>query len=46
MKILLIVLMFVLPLSAEAMCEREEILYTNSVDLHVKTKALHEASKR
>ena len=45
MKILL-ALMFVLPVTAQAMCEREETLYANSVNLYVKTKALNETSKR
>jgi hypothetical protein len=34
------------PLTGVAFCEREETLYANSVSLHVKTKELHETSKR
>jgi len=45
MRLLLIALL-VFPLTSVAVCEREETLYTNSVNLHVKTKELHEASKR
>lgn len=46
MKTLLIALVFILPLSAQAMCEREETLYANSVDLYIKTKKLNENSKK
>ena len=43
---LLLVLLLIFPLTAKAFCEREETLYANSVSLHVKTKELHETSKR
>ena len=43
---LLLVLLLVFPLTATAFCEREEILYANSITLHVKTKELNETSKR
>jgi hypothetical protein len=43
---LLLVLLLMFPLTSVAVCEREETLYTNSVNLHVKTKELHETSKR
>ena len=43
---LLLVLLLMFPLTATAFCEREETLYANSVSLHVKTKELHETSKR
>jgi hypothetical protein len=43
---LLLVMLLVFPLTSVAMCEREETLYANSVTLHVKTKALHETSKK
>jgi len=43
---LLLVLLLVFPLTAMALCEREEILYANSINLHVKTNELHETSKR
>jgi len=45
MRLLLIALL-VFPLTAMAFCEREETLYANSVSLHVKTKELHETSKK
>jgi len=45
MRLLLIALL-VFPLTAMALCEREETLYANSVSLHVKTKELHETSKQ
>ena len=45
MRLLLIALL-VFPLTTMAFCEREETLYANSVSLHVKTKELHETSKR
>ena len=43
---LLLVLLLIFPLTAMAFCEREETLYANSVSLHVKTKELHETSKK
>jgi hypothetical protein len=43
---LLLVLLLVLPLTVSAMCEREEKLYANSINLHVKVKQLHETSKK
>ena len=43
---LLLILLLVFPLTATALCESEEILYANSVDLYVKTKELNETSKR
>ena len=43
---LLLVLLLMFPLTSVAVCEREETLYANSVSLHVKTKELHETSKR
>ena len=45
MKLLLVALL-VFPLTAMALCEREETLYANSINLHVKTNELHETSKR
>lgn len=45
MKLLLVALL-IFPLTTMAFCEREETLYANSVSLHVKTKELHETSKR
>ena len=45
MKLLLVALLL-FPLTTMAFCEREETLYANSVSLHVKTKELHETSKR
>ena len=45
MRLLLIALL-VFPLTALAFCEREETLYANSVSLHIKTKELHETSKK
>ena len=46
MRTSLTVLLLVLPLITQAMCEREETLYTNSVSLYVKTKELNESSKQ
>ena len=43
---LLLVLLLIFPLTAMAFCEREETLYANSINLHIKTKELHETSKR
>ena len=43
---LLLVLLLVFPLTATAFCEREEILYANSINLHIETNELHETSKR
>ncbi len=43
---LLLVLLLVFPLTATAFCEREETLYANSINLHVKTNELHKTSKR
>ena len=43
---LLLVLLLMFPLTGVAMCEREETLYVNSIDLQVKVKELHETSKR
>jgi len=45
MKLLLVALL-VFPLIAEAMCEREETLYANSINLYVKTKKLNDVSKQ
>ena len=45
MRLLLIALL-VFPLTTVAFCEREETLYANSINLHVKVKALHETSKK
>ena len=45
MKVLLVALL-IFPLTTMAMCEREEALYTNSINLHVKVKHLHELSKK
>ena len=45
MKLLLVALL-VFPLTVSAMCEREETLYANSINLHVKVKELHETSKK
>ena len=42
---LLLVLLLLFPLT-RAMCEREETLYANSINLQVKVKELHETSKR
>ena len=46
MRKLLLVLALVFPLTVLAMCEREEKLYANSINLHVKVKHLHETSKK
>ncbi len=43
---LLLVLLLIFPLTSVAVCEREETLYTNSINLLVKVKELHETSKR
>jgi hypothetical protein len=43
---LLLVLLLMFPLTSVAVCDREETLYADSVSLHVKTKELHETSKR
>ena len=43
---LLLVLLLIFPLTAMAFCEREETLYANSINLHIKTNELHETSKR
>ena len=43
---LLLVLLLMFPLTSVAVCEREETLYTNSINLLVKVKELHETSKR
>ena len=43
---LLLVLLLMFPLTSVAVCEREETLYTNSINLQVKVKELHETSKR
>ena len=43
---LLLVLLLMFPLTCVAVCEREETLYANSINLHVKTNELHETSKR
>ena len=43
---LLLVLLLLFPLTSVAMCEREETLYANSINLEVKVKELHETSKR
>ena len=43
---LLLVLLLMFPLTSVAVCEREETLYTNSINLEVKVKELHETSKR
>ena len=43
---LLLVLLLMFPLTGVAFCEREETLYANSINLHVKTDELHETSKR
>ena len=43
---LLLVLLLIFPLTAIAFCEREETLYANSINLHIKTNELHETSKR
>ena len=43
---LLLVLLLMFPLTSVAVCEREETLYANSVNLHVKTKELYETGKR
>ena len=43
---LLLVLLLMFPLTATAFCEREETLYTNSINLLVKVKELHETSTR
>ncbi len=43
---LLLVLLLMFPLTSVAVCEREETLYVNSIDLQVKVKELHEPSKR
>jgi antirestriction protein len=45
MKLLLVALL-IFPLTVSAMCEREEKLYANSINLHVKVKDLHETSKK
>ena len=39
-------MLLVFPLTAMALCEREETLYANSINLEVKVKELHETSKR
>ncbi len=43
---LLLVLLLMFPLTSVAVCEREETLYTNSINLLVKVKELHETSTR
>ena len=43
---LLLVLLLMFPLTCVAVCEREETLYANSINLEVKVKELHETSKR
>ena len=43
---LLLVLLLMFPLTSVAVCEREETLYANSINLEVKVKELHETSKR
>ena len=45
MKLLLLALL-IFPLTVSAICEREETLYANSINLHVKVKELHETSKK
>ena len=42
----LLVLLLIFPLTAMAFCEREETLYANSINLHIRTNELHETSKR
>ena len=43
---LLLVALLLFPLTVSATCEREETLYANSINLHVKTNELHETSKK
>jgi len=43
---LLLVLLLMFPLTTVAVCDREETLYANSINLEVKVKELHETSKR
>jgi len=43
---LLLILLLIFPLTSVAKCEREESLYTNSINLHIKVKDLHETSKK
>ena len=43
---LLLVLLLMFPLTSMAVCEREETLYANSINLQVKVKELHETSKK
>ena len=46
MKKLLLIMLLLFPLSSLAVCEREETLYANSINLHIKVKQLHETSKK
>ena len=43
---LLLILLLMFPLTSVAKCEREETLYANSINLHIKANELHETSKR
>jgi len=43
---LLLILLLMFPLTSVALCDREESLYANSINLHVKVKDLHETSKK
>jgi hypothetical protein len=46
MKKLILTALLLFPLTSMAICDTEETLYANSINLHVKVQKLHEASKK